>query len=395
MVDWARQRFALTRYRDGWGVACGLDVSCTSPGGDHACCPDGRTGGPTVYVNSGYAVDCCGNDLVVCDPIAVDLTRVCEPLEDPCGRVPEWPPLKGGQPKPVEPQRDDKKRDCWDMSGGEVIAVNLFLRHHEDLAQGQRTMLRGGCSDVGSCEYTRVLERPCVQAELGALEVQCGDDYSGWEDWKKDLDQRRNTTFQEILEGLQKGFDGLLRYLRRHPPYRFCFLEDYVCCLQKRSVDPKDVGTVAERKRILFWLYFDWLLRELECPCGSCRPDRGVPLARVLLRRSEERGQTRSRVMLIDTAAPHRRPLRKDPCRPVPRGDTDLAPYLWQPGVAAIDALALQGIKARSEVLDEVALLDQLGKTVLSLRRGDTRLLALLVSDPFKCDRVAGFVPDL
>jgi hypothetical protein len=149
------------------------------------------------------------------------------------------------------------------------------------------------------------------------------------------------------------------------------------------------------RYRILFWLFFDWLLHELECPCGSCRPDRGVPIARVLLRRSVERGQRRCRVMLIDTAPPHRRPLRKDPCRPVPRGEMDLAPYLWQPGVAAIDALAMQGINVRSQVLDEETLFGALGKMVLSLRRDDdTRLLALLVSDPFKCDRVAGFVAD-
>src|SRR5262245_47892370 len=66
MVEWNRSRFALSRYRDGWGVVCGLDVSCSPVyGATVSCCGDSN-GGPFVYVNPGYAIDCCGNDLVVC-----------------------------------------------------------------------------------------------------------------------------------------------------------------------------------------------------------------------------------------------------------------------------------------------------------------------------------------
>ena len=41
------------RFLHGDGVVCGLDVSC------HPC------GGGSVMVGSGYALDCCGNDIVV------------------------------------------------------------------------------------------------------------------------------------------------------------------------------------------------------------------------------------------------------------------------------------------------------------------------------------------
>ena len=397
-VDWARQRFALSRYRDGWGVACGLDVSCTSPKGAHACCPDGETG-PTVYLNPGYAVDCCGNDLVVCDPIAVDLGEVCRPLDDPCDRPPGWKPPRDGPAVPVDDTRKRTSDDCWDLASGDVVAVDLFLRYHEDLAQGQRAMLRGGCSDVGSCEYTRVRERPCVHAEIGAVAVRCDDDDSGWEDWLKELNERRIKMMKGIYEAMKNDLDGVLRYLRRHPPYRFCFLEEYVCCLQETGEDnPKRASALTSR--IIFWLYFDWLLHELECACGSCRPDRGVPVGRVLLRRVENRGESKCRVMLIDTAAPYRRALKKDECRPIPRGGIDLAPYLWQPGRAAVDGLAMRGLRVRTEVLDEATIFGQLAQSVLALSGatlsdGQRNLKALLVRDPFKCDRVAAFVPDL
>src|SRR5690349_2253955 len=87
MVDWARARFALARYRHGWGVACGLQVTCTQGTGAGGCCDD-RSGGPSVWVQPGYALDCCGNDLVVCEPMRVDLTAICQPTDDPCDGTP-------------------------------------------------------------------------------------------------------------------------------------------------------------------------------------------------------------------------------------------------------------------------------------------------------------------
>lgn len=390
MVDWARNRFALSRYRHGWGVVCGLDVTCTSPAGTQDCCPDPHTG-PIVYVNPGYAIDCCGNDLVVCDPIAVDLSKVCRPLKDPCDQPP-----KPNAPDPTSARGHDQKvgapaEKCWAIPRDQLVAVDLTLRYHEDLSHGQRAMFRSGCSDVGPCEYTRVLERPCVQAEVGALEVRCGDDddAKAWEDGFTD---RRTRTFKEIGDAMRKGVEGVLQYLRRHPPYRFCFLEDFVCCLLQEGGDTNQSQDPGWRTRVHFWLYYDWLLHELECPCWSCRPDPGVPLARVLLRRFEERGQQQCRVMLIDTSAPHRRPLRKDECRPIARGAIDLAPYLWQPGRAAVDRLRLLGLRVHEEVLLESDLVSRAPQALLSLEAAaNRRLRVLLVRDPFDCERVAAF----
>src|SRR4051812_28075963 len=52
------------RYLHGWGVACGMEVSC------HPCAG-------FVTVKAGYALSPCGNDIVVCRDEAVD---VCELL---------------------------------------------------------------------------------------------------------------------------------------------------------------------------------------------------------------------------------------------------------------------------------------------------------------------------
>src|SRR5512139_1861641 len=52
-ITWSQGKFRLGRRRDGWGVVCGLDVACGSEAG-------------IVTVRPGYAVDCCGNDIVIC-----------------------------------------------------------------------------------------------------------------------------------------------------------------------------------------------------------------------------------------------------------------------------------------------------------------------------------------
>src|SRR3546814_880676 len=81
------QGYVLSRLRlrnrlfHGWGVVCGLDV-CSHP--DPACRDR------YVVVEPGIAIDCCGNDIFVCEPCVVEI-----------------PPLP--KPHPCEP--DDSERD--------------------------------------------------------------------------------------------------------------------------------------------------------------------------------------------------------------------------------------------------------------------------------------------
>ncbi|MEJ5990258.1 hypothetical protein WG902_09685 [Ramlibacter sp. PS3R-8] len=62
------------RYLHGWGVACGLEVTCDP------CAAGG------VIVRSGYALSPCGDDIVLCNDQAVDLCALiadCRPQSGP------------------------------------------------------------------------------------------------------------------------------------------------------------------------------------------------------------------------------------------------------------------------------------------------------------------------
>src|SRR5215469_6175185 len=73
LIAWVLDRRRLGRYRDGWGVVCGLDV-----GVDPSAVA-------TVLVQPGYAVSSCGEDVVLATATGLDLTSCCPDLTSPCG----------------------------------------------------------------------------------------------------------------------------------------------------------------------------------------------------------------------------------------------------------------------------------------------------------------------
>src|SRR5215472_4186425 len=79
LTAWVLDRRRLGRYRDGWGVVCGLDVGIDP------------TAVATVLVQSGYAVSSCGEDIVVGTATALDLTSCCPDLTSPCTTTGEPP----------------------------------------------------------------------------------------------------------------------------------------------------------------------------------------------------------------------------------------------------------------------------------------------------------------
>src|SRR5262245_31490568 len=114
LVDWVQTKSALQRFREGWGVACGLEVTCSHKDKEQA----------RVYVSEGYAVDCCGRDIVVCEPIWYDFK--CDKPFDPCCREPE--PQKA-PPKPAV--QAQQKLGCIPFS--ELRAYELCLIFDEKM----------------------------------------------------------------------------------------------------------------------------------------------------------------------------------------------------------------------------------------------------------------------
>jgi hypothetical protein len=399
LVEWARTRFALVRYRVGWGVVCGLDVTCTSADADPCCGHDDK--GPAVYVNPGYAIDCCGNDLVVCDPMRVDLSSICVEHGDPCLDLRED---TKGTPQDRTSDTDDNKvdegrdeddlkrlRQSTDLDAcvpwndrKQLFAVDLMLRYHEDLAHGQRTMFRNKCADAQPCGYSRIVERPCVHLEVTKELRRTVDDREA-DDWERDYQEELRAYLTELRAMIGRDPADVLRYVREHRPATLCFIEDYVCCI----FDSKETRYKEWQNRLLPWLLLDWILQRLRCDCWSCRPDTGVRIGRVLLRRIRVRGGVRCRVVMIDTSRRHRRELQKA-CRPLRTGAIDLAPYLWQPVNDVRTQLATRGVRVSATPDRTADVLSALTTGLLSADPG-REVRPVLMDDPLGVLRVAAF----
>lgn len=124
------------RFLVGQGVACGLAVSC------HPC----EKG--FVKVGSGYAVDCCGNEILVPCPTELDINAMVRELKyqkhgyeckDPCSDKTDNSRYN------EEDCRDDGDRYCLYLQYCENLSDPIATYHQED-----------GCADA--CQPSRIKE---------------------------------------------------------------------------------------------------------------------------------------------------------------------------------------------------------------------------------------------
>jgi len=395
MIEWTRKRLALSRYRDGWGVVCGLDLSCGAPGENVACCGEAKaSAGPAVYLSAGYALDCCGNDLVVCEPMRVDLRSVCRPPDDPCQPQPpqQIPPRSGNTPIPGVPA--GAENECFNIDTNSLVAVQVYLRYHEELAQGQRAMFRGGgeCGSTEACEYARVLERPCIHLEVVPLQLSDDDDEESEEErWVREFRDSLRRKIKELSELAQKRDpDAVLQYLRANPPFQLCYLKELVCCLR----DSKKFDEQAAVSTLILLLQ-DWVLRQLQCGCFSCSPDKGVPLGVVILKRTTEGRRTTCSVFMIDSKDRYRRWIQRQMCQLLHARDYNLLRYLGQSQESAKAQLNAAGMKvetqdwSKASVADLDAFSSALDKQRFVADPADPKALRLhVVTDPMGVRRV-------
>jgi len=138
------------RYLVGHGVVCGLQVTC-SP------CAN------TISVSEGYAIDPCGNDIIVCSPDPVDickLIKACTPSTPNCA-----------------PFKDQSF--CADTTQTWIVAI----RYVETPSRGV-TPLTGssqcGCSanGAGSCSCGMAGSKPCGCGSMMSAASCCGETIS-------------------------------------------------------------------------------------------------------------------------------------------------------------------------------------------------------------------------
>ena len=91
----AEQRYQMEKdrlhnqYLHGWGVVCGLKVTC------HPKCSSKGN----VLIEKGYAIDCCGRDIIVCKD---DELNIIEKIKECQPKPKEYECLPGAS------RRDDK-----------------------------------------------------------------------------------------------------------------------------------------------------------------------------------------------------------------------------------------------------------------------------------------------
>jgi hypothetical protein len=377
VVQWTRDRLSLQRYRDGWGVVCGLEVTCSEPEGGCGCgCRTPK--GSMVWINNGYAVDCCGNDLVVCEPMCVDLSSVCRPADDPCAD-PCWQPAKQDVQRSQTPPRSAFELDALQIPEAEQLIVDLYLQYSEQPVSGQRPLFRGACADLEACEPSRMLERPVpnlVARPLARIDV---DDDDQTED---EEEVRTRTLFKDQIRRIQTLFAGadldtLLRRLGKWRVYGACLVRDYVRA--QPSLDVRNSATIAS------WLLLDWLMHQFLCECRTCRTDDGVPLARLWLWRKDGRTEC-CRPLSISNFPPFRRELHRD-CKPIDGSTIDLRKWY---GARAADAERALARQVSDVARSKETTIDDLPEPMFSATFTD-RLRVRAVIDWQKVPRVIGF----
>jgi hypothetical protein len=367
LVEWTRARLGLVRHRDGWGVVCGLDVRC-----------DPRKSS-AVEIGEGYAVSCCGSDIVLCKPAVVDLSDACRspesPCDDPCA------------PKPEEPTGADRvERSPWDCPEG--VWVDVLIDAADEEAGGRSALATDGCRRLGTCEASRVSETHRIERRPSA-----GDPLARAEKrWTKQYAQcfaaldesglpEDDTTYGELRLAVERfAFDraceGGCRALR------------WICAPGAPSDDAIVNRDVVERVRLAVLL--DCLVALGRCGCQTCTPGMAVMLARVLVvpRATED---CDCRVVTVDDAPPYRRPLGHD-CPPAGLGRVNLGDLLGQrPEGACLEVLRrhveVVGIRPL-DAAEALALLDPKHPPIFNCNEA---VEILAVEDECLGSRVVGF----
>jgi hypothetical protein len=249
------------RTLHGHGVVCGLRLTC-----DPDCC--GR-----IRIGDGYAIDNCGNDLVVCQPMPFDVIAaleakgwlITEPPPDPC--------------EDEEPPRC-KVKQCF----------YITICYDEEAAE-YTTPFKTNCGPgAAACEPTRIRETvrfdvlddpPRSHTDLDELEERIT------RHWKVFTEGPLAGKLSEFLadrqRGDQEGADYCMTFcqlkvlfqhhLKRHPDQYDCTLWEQVCRLQCPTEDRQRYEVYRESFDKLYELIvryaYDGILGEFifECPC--------------------------------------------------------------------------------------------------------------------------------
>lgn len=123
------KRKLLNQMLHGWGVVCGLKVKTTTPAG------------PNVIVEPGLALDCRGNEILVCE----------EQTIDPCVKPPSHTELQAGL--------------CDEslIAGREFTTLYVMIKYKERITDPVPVYAPGGSCEEKVRDYSRTQEGYCIE----------------------------------------------------------------------------------------------------------------------------------------------------------------------------------------------------------------------------------------
>jgi hypothetical protein len=318
LAEWIDVKGSLQRFLHGWGVVCGLDVSIDPC--DCTC----------LCISPGYAIDCCGRDLVVCDPLCLSLKdKYCTDPEDPCAMLGRPPAQTTGSSAPVPQAIPDTDLGGVSIKGDELTLIDLYLRYGEQLGRPQRQPSSSSCAaEMDSCQYTRVTQVPEICTKTAPLtQTAPGEDLyktqlkAIFTDLNKQENMRDADALDRYLAGaFKRNYGGL---------HRFSFISQ----LSRSHWD---------LPRLAYWIIQDWYLW-YAAKCPECDDSTGVPVARVYLRKYQQDGKKKCCIVYVEQMPPFRRWLSQSGRL----GTTSLVPHLWSRVDAARPTLTRIGVPVK------------------------------------------------
>jgi hypothetical protein len=365
LTGWVADRLRLVRLRAGWGVVCGLEVRCDLQAPNR------------LWVLPGYAIGCCGDDLVLCEEACIDLGRAC--AEHP-----------GGCAEPHAQQGEEQGTAGCVIAGrifasDEIFRVDIALdpaeracAHRSDACSGE-----GGTKGDASATAVRERARPDWR-----WPIEERDPAERWQDAWRGCKKIAEAVLAPGREASERR--ALLHEWLQKQPLRFCWLHEIIRCAEPEQL--QDERWLAE---VLFWLVVDCRLRLLECPCHECTVDDRVRLARVWVRSTTDQRRRRiCQVLHIDMTPPNRRPLGLD-CPPHARAHINAAALgFWRAPEEARRALVERGVEvaAQTRSLNPPDDLEALLAQEAFLGPRETARLLVVASECFSIgERVVGF----
>jgi hypothetical protein len=256
------------RYLFGTGVVCGLAVRC-----------DPCTAG-SIIVDSGYALDCLGNDIVVCKPQSFDVAGYLD-----C--------KKKQQPKDCSGAMLQLPGDCQTPE----VEYCLVISYDEKPAKPVSALIRDNGCRVSRCEPSRTNEvfrldlidsktadklnlQPSVWSRISNCFI---DEYKKVLAFIRELKEIEKMSGPErathLIDVFNRMKEAILDYAKRINLVR-CNLIELLCEIDKEfrlaiqpGSDPTDTKALNVTKglfRLYVQMLIDCLCNSFLMPCGDC-----------------------------------------------------------------------------------------------------------------------------